>query len=332
LTTTVPIFGGAQLIIKKSTMASIVGLQATASGTSVSQGSSNQTIKIFVGGFRIDTEESELFDHFSMFGEISDVMIIRNRSTNISKGYGFISTRSTQTYEKIMAVRHDLNGRILDCFPGFKKNGNPELFEKICGLKIFVGGVTVETTDKDLWDYFSAYGVVRKAYVIRDPHTNRSRKFGFVIMEREEDVVKVLSSNQHRVKNNVVTIKRFAKEEDFIKEKLEKKKPKNAHDKKGSQTQPSQKTLLAKSKQASGNLRQAQPEFNQSSKASSQLSKKQRSFQTKQSSDMELSEHVSNDLKLKHTDSNLRFNISYNKPPYMTRAISCGTPLSHLWQ
>jgi RNA recognition motif-containing protein len=313
-------------------MASIVGMQATASGSSVSQGSLNHSIKIFVGGFRIDTEESELFEHFSTYGEISDVMIIRNRTTNISKGYGFISTRSYQTYDKIMAVRHELNGRILDCFPGFKKNGNPELFEKICGLKIFVGGVTVETTDKDLWDYFVAYGAVRKAYVIRDPHTNRSRKFGFVIMEKEEDVVKVLGSNQHKVKNNIVTIKRFAKEEDFIKEKLEKKKPKNAHDKKGSQTQPSCKSYPAKSKQLTGCLRQTQAEFNQSSKSSSHLSKKQRSYQTKTSSDPELSEQVSHDARSNHTDLNLRFNISYFKPPYMTRVISFGAPLSHLWQ
>jgi len=322
-----------QIIIKKFTMASIVGQHSTASGAHLSQTSSQQPIKIFVGGFRIDTEEPELYKHFSAFGTISDVMIIRNRTTNISKGYGFISTRSTQTYERIMATKHELNGRILDCFPGFKKNGNPELFEKICGLKIFVGGVSVETTDKDLWDYFATYGAVRKAYVIRDPHTNRSRKFGFVIMEKEEDVLRVLNSNQHRVKNNIVTIKRFAKEEDFIKEKLEKKKPKT--DKKSTQAQPNQKQKQQKSKATKAAPQyQAANEFTNSSKASSIPSKQRKLSRTKHNSEVESSSVVvSLDYcKLDHTDTNLRFNISYRLPSYMSRGISFAAPISPSWQ
>lgn len=313
-------------------MAAIVGLHVTASAALVSSGNAQQPIKIFVGGFRIDTQETDLYKHFSAYGEICDVMIIRNRSTSISKGYGFISTRNHQTYDKIMAVRHELNGRILDCFPGFKKNGNPELFEKICGLKIFVGGVSVETTDKDLWDYFAKFGAVRKAYVIRDPHTNRSRKFGFVIMEKEEDVVRVLSANQHRVMNNVVTIKRFAKEEDFIKEKVDKKKAKSNQDKKHGD--PHYKPRAQKSKNSASNGAPVQTEWVPSSKASSQLSKKQKSAEaeTKLASDGDSLAAASGQNTLDHCDSNLRFNISSFKPPYLSRGISFAAPSILGWQ
>lgn len=314
-------------------MAAIVGLHATASAVLGSSGNSQQPIKIFVGGFRIDTQESDLYKHFSAYGEICDVMIIRNRSTSISKGYGFISTCNHQTYDKIMAVRHELNGRILDCFPGFKKNGNPELFEKICGLKIFVGGVSVETTDKDLWDYFANYGAVRKAYVIRDPHTNRSRKFGFVIMEKEEDVVRVLSSNQHRVKNNIVTIKRFAKEEDFIKEKVDRKKAKSTQEKKHA-TDSHGKSKVQKSKISASNAVPVQTEWVPSSKASSRASKKQKSAEaeTKLASDGDSLEAVTGKKTLDHCDANLRFNISSFRPPYMIRGISFAAPFTSGWQ
>jgi RNA recognition motif-containing protein len=48
------------------------------------------------------------------------------------------------------------------------------------GKKLFVGGLSWNTTDDGLLDAFSAFGEVTDAKVITDRDTNRSRKFGFV--------------------------------------------------------------------------------------------------------------------------------------------------------
>lgn len=180
-------------------------------------------MKIFVGGFTVDTTEQMLFEHFCPYGPIHDVIIIRNKATNVSKGYGFISTVDPETYSAIIHSHQELGGRKLDCFPGFKKAENPDLFDRFCNLKIFVGGISLETSDEDLLTYFQAYGRVRKAFIIRNPHTNKSRKFGFVIMEDEHEADRVLLQKRHRIRNVMVTIKRFSKEEDYRQMQLEKK-------------------------------------------------------------------------------------------------------------
>jgi RNA recognition motif-containing protein len=38
---------------------------------------------------------------------------------------------------------------------------------------------------------FGKYGEVREARIVRNPHNGESRGFGFVAMERDEDVDKV---------------------------------------------------------------------------------------------------------------------------------------------
>jgi len=46
--------------------------------------------------------------------------------------------------------------------------------------KIYVGGLTYSTTDKELWDLFANYGDVKNAYITKDRNTGDSRGFGFV--------------------------------------------------------------------------------------------------------------------------------------------------------
>ncbi|MEZ5397970.1 MAG: RNA-binding protein [Bryobacterales bacterium] len=48
------------------------------------------------------------------------------------------------------------------------------------GKKLFVGGLSWNTTDDGLLDAFSAFGEVTDAKVITDRDTGRSRGFGFV--------------------------------------------------------------------------------------------------------------------------------------------------------
>lgn len=53
--------------------------------------------------------------------------------------------------------------------------------------KLFVGGLSWNTTDATLKDYFSQVGTVVSAQVITDRYTGRSKGFGFVEMSTEEE-------------------------------------------------------------------------------------------------------------------------------------------------
>lgn len=63
--------------------------------------------------------------------------------------------------------------------------------------KMFVGGLSWETTAEGLQAYFSKYGDLKECLVMRDPNTKQSRGFGFVTFEDPASVDSVLKAGPH---------------------------------------------------------------------------------------------------------------------------------------
>lgn len=59
---------------------------------------------------------------------------------------------------------------------------------------IFVGNLPFTTSSPELEELFSQYGSVARAQVITDRDTGRSRGFGFVEMEAEDEAQKAIES------------------------------------------------------------------------------------------------------------------------------------------
>jgi RNA recognition motif-containing protein len=58
--------------------------------------------------------------------------------------------------------------------------------------KLYVGGISYSTNDDGLRDAFAQAGAVASARIIIDKMTGRSRGFGFVEMENDEDASKAI--------------------------------------------------------------------------------------------------------------------------------------------
>ncbi len=56
--------------------------------------------------------------------------------------------------------------------------------------KLFVGGIPWATTDEALKAAFDEFGPIEEANVVRERDTGRSRGFGFVTFETEEDAAR----------------------------------------------------------------------------------------------------------------------------------------------
>lgn len=59
--------------------------------------------------------------------------------------------------------------------------------------RLFIAGLPFSSTDNDIKTHFSAAGVVTLVQIITDKFTNRSKGFGFVEFESEEQAEKAIS-------------------------------------------------------------------------------------------------------------------------------------------
>jgi len=79
--------------------------------------------------------------------------------------------------------------------------------------KLFIGGISWETTEEKLSEHFSAYGEVTQAAVMRDKITGRPRGFGFVVFADPAAVDRALQ-DPHTLDGRTVDVKRALSREE----------------------------------------------------------------------------------------------------------------------
>jgi RNA recognition motif-containing protein len=74
--------------------------------------------------------------------------------------------------------------------------------------KIFVGGLSWQTTEESLRFYFERYGEVANVEVMKDRMTGEPRGFGFVVFKEGSTVDLVMEDPTHEINHKVVDVKR----------------------------------------------------------------------------------------------------------------------------
>jgi heterogeneous nuclear ribonucleoprotein A1/A3 len=74
--------------------------------------------------------------------------------------------------------------------------------------KLFVGALSLQMTDEDLRTFYSQYGTITDCVVMKDPHTRRSRGFGFVTFAAVEEIDKAMNSRPHVIDGKTIDPKR----------------------------------------------------------------------------------------------------------------------------
>jgi cold-inducible RNA-binding protein len=81
--------------------------------------------------------------------------------------------------------------------------------------KLFVGGLPFSTTDDELKDAFSAHGTVASATVVRDRESGRSKGFGFVEYESDDEGKKAESAlNNSEMGGRTISVQQARPKED----------------------------------------------------------------------------------------------------------------------
>jgi cold-inducible RNA-binding protein len=74
-------------------------------------------------------------------------------------------------------------------------------------MRLYVGGLPYQTNEQDLRDLFSQIGAVSFATVITDRDTGRSKGFGFVELENDQDAHSAIDQlNGTTLGNRTITV------------------------------------------------------------------------------------------------------------------------------
>ncbi|CAL4150749.1 unnamed protein product, partial [Meganyctiphanes norvegica] len=76
------------------------------------------------------------------------------------------------------------------------------------GRKLFIGGLSWETKDQGLKDYFGKYGEVEAVNIKTDPNTGRSRGFCFLVFKEASAVDAVMEAGNHVIDGKKVDPKK----------------------------------------------------------------------------------------------------------------------------
>ncbi|XP_045467888.1 RNA-binding protein Musashi homolog 2 isoform X2 [Harmonia axyridis] len=162
--------------------------------------------KLFVGGLSWQTSSEKLREYFGMFGNVTDVLIMKDPVTQRSRGFGFITFSEPSSVDNVLKVPiHTLDGKKIDPKHATPKN-RPKQPNKT--KKIFVGGVSQDTSAEEVRAYCAQFGKVDECVMLMDQQTKRHRGFGFVTFESEDVVDRVCEIHFHTIKNKKVECKK----------------------------------------------------------------------------------------------------------------------------
>ncbi|KAK4482357.1 hypothetical protein RD792_009510 [Penstemon davidsonii] len=179
--------------------------------------SSSDEGKVFVGGIGWDTTEEKLKDHFTHYGDVTHVMIMRDRITAQPRGFAFVVFSDPSVIPSVLQQTHSIDGRTVEAKKAMSReqqqslksgNGNFGRFENIKTKKIFVGGLPSTISEDGFKEHFQEYGNVTDVVIMYDPNTNRPRGFGFITFTTEDSVDRVLQKTFHELDGKLVEVKR----------------------------------------------------------------------------------------------------------------------------
>lgn len=69
--------------------------------------------------------------------------------------------------------------------------------------KLFIGGISWDTNEERLKEYFSSYGEVLEAVIMKDHTTGRARGFGFIVFS-DPVVAEIVTKEKHNIDGRMV--------------------------------------------------------------------------------------------------------------------------------
>jgi len=188
-----------------------------------------QSRKLFIGGLDYDTTDEKLRQHFEQWGELTDHVVMKFPDSKRSRGFGFVTYASGPSVDNCLdSLPHTIDGKTVEikrATPREDDHGrrrgrgrfdddeeyDPESKQM---RKLFVGGLSYQTSEEQLREYFEQYGELVDSVVMKFPDSGRSRGFGFVTFEKAYMVDNCQKARPHELDGKTIETKRATPKSD----------------------------------------------------------------------------------------------------------------------
>merc|ERR1740122_85834 len=158
----------------------------------------HKSVKLFIGSLAKTTTEASLREYLSYYGDVKEATVKKGEGGE-SRCFGFARFADPASAEVALAeAEHILDGQRIK----IKASRKPA---EDC--KLFVGGLSKETTNEMLSDYLSYFGELIEVEVKVDSSTGESRGFAFVEFVDPLSCELAIGEAEHIVDGKAIKVK-----------------------------------------------------------------------------------------------------------------------------
>lgn len=160
-----------------------------ANGDAVAADGQEESKTCFIGKLSWNVDNDWLATEFADCGEVVSARVQMDRNTGKSRGFGFVEFANVEGANAAVALngQKEIDGRVVNIDKTTPKAPNPEGRAKVFGdtpgepsTVLFVGNVSFDTTEDQLWEVFAEYGEVKSVRLPTDRESGRPKGFGYV--------------------------------------------------------------------------------------------------------------------------------------------------------
>ncbi|GJR70920.1 UBP1-associated protein 2C-like protein [Tanacetum coccineum] len=140
--------------------------------------------KLFIRGIGWGPTTATLKSVFEQYGEVEEGLVIVDKTTNKSKGYGFVTFKHKDGAVKaLVEPSKKIDGRITVAQLASAKDSTAS---NVDGRKVYVGNVPWEVGSERLLECFAAFGEIEEGPLGFDKQSGRAKGFAFFVYKSEE--------------------------------------------------------------------------------------------------------------------------------------------------